>query len=270
MTRRREFAGRWRSAAALLSIALAMPAATMSLAAEGDTAAMPPPAQDWVFEGPFGSFDRAALQRGYQVYREVCAACHAMEFIAFRNLSQPGGPEFSEEAVEALAAEFIITDGPDEYGDMFERPGKPSDYFPSPYRNDNEARAANGGALPPDLSVIAKAPPNESNDRPARLTVSENPTADLDLGIGLHYHPYFSGRQIAMAPPLFEGIVEFADGTEASVDQMSRDVASFLKWTAEPKLEERKALAKPVLIYLVLLTILLYMSYKRIWRDVDH
>ena len=146
------------SCAVSFAASLAIATASSVLAADDeDTAALPPPAQEWGFDGPFGAFDRAALQRGYQVYRDVCASCHSMEFIAFRNLGDPGGPEFSEAAVKALAAEFIVEDGPDEYGDMFDRPGLPSDYFPAPYRNQEEARAANDGSFPPDLSIITKA-----------------------------------------------------------------------------------------------------------------
>jgi len=252
-----------------LIAAAALLAASPLVAAE-DTEPQAPPPQDWSFDGPTGIFDRAALQRGYQVYREVCASCHSMKFVAFRNLADPGGPEFSVDAVEALAAEFTIEDGPDEFGDMFEREGKPSDYFPSPYRNDNEARASNGGALPPDLSVIVKARPNGADYVFALLTGYEDPPADFNLADGMNYNPYFNGRRIAMAPQLTEGIVEYMDGTDATVDRMARDVVQFLTWAAEPRMEERKALAKPVLIYLVLIAILLYMSYKRIWRDVEH
>ena len=238
-------------------------------AGDSATAALPPEPQSWSFAGPFGSYDRAALQRGYQVYREVCAACHGMKYVAFRNLSQAGGPEFSAEEVKALAAEFTIEDGPDEFGDMFERPGKPSDYFPDPYPNDNAARAGNGGALPPDLSLINKARANGPDYVFAILTQYADAPTDFELSPGMEYNPYFGGRQIAMAQPLFEGQVEYADGTEAGLDQMARDVVTFLNWAAEPELEARKGMAVPTLIYMVILALLLYLSYKRVWQDVS-
>jgi len=227
--------------------------------------------QHWHFSGPFGTYDRMALQRGFQVYREVCASCHSLEYISFRNLGQPGGPEFSEEEVKALAAEYTVTDGPDEQGDMFERPAKPSDNLPQPYPNDQIARLANGGALPPDLSLMAKARHHGSDYLYSLLNGYDHAVPPLmEIQPGLHYNPYFSGRQIAMPKQLFEGLVEYADGTEATPQQMARDVAEFLTWAAEPKMEQRKAMAIPVLVYLLVLTLFLYMSYKRIWRNVDH
>jgi len=255
----------------LAAIVLLGAASVLPAQAAGDsaTAALPPEPQAWGFAGPLGTFDRAALQRGYQVYREICSACHSMKYVAFRNLSQPGGPEFSEDEVKALAAEFIIEDGPDEFGDSFERPGRASDYFPSPYRNDNEARASNGGAYPPDLSLITKARANGQNYLYKILTGYTDPPADFKLSVGTEYNPYFEGRQIAMSQPLFDEMVEYADGTPATLDQMSRDVVEFLTWAAEPELEARKAMAIPSLLYLALLTILLYLSYKKIWRDVS-
>ncbi len=231
----------------------------------------PAPEQDWSFEGPFGTFDRAALQRGFQVYREICASCHSVKYLAFRNLADEGGPEFSEEAVKALAAEYTITDGPDEFGDMYDRPGKPSDRFPSPYDNDNQARAANGGALPPDLSVITKARANGPNYLYALLTGYDEAVPPLfPSQEGLSYNPYFPGRQIAMSKQLVDDLLEYADGTPATAHQMAHDVVQFLHWVAEPKMEERKGMAIPVLIYLGILAVLLYASYKRVWRDVDH
>ncbi len=229
------------------------------------------PPRDWSFNGPFGAFDRAALQRGYQVYREVCASCHSMKYVAFRNLSDKGGPEFSLEAVEALAAEFTVVDGPDDYGDMFDRAGKPFDQFPMAYENDNQARAANGGALPPDLSLVAKAREAGPDYIYALLTGYSDEIPPLfKAQDGLNYNPYFPGRQLAMTRQLADGLVEYTDGTEATEEQMAHDVGQFLYWAAEPKMEARKALAKPVLIYLIILVVLLYASYKRIWREVDH
>ncbi len=244
-------------------------AVTAQAAGSGENAALPPRTVAWSFEGPFGSFDRAALQRGFQVYREVCAACHSLDYIAFRNLADDGGPGFTEDAVKALAAEYTVEDGPDEFGDMFERAGKPSDYFPAPYPNENAARAGNGGAFPPDLSLIAKARVNGPNYIYSLLTGYTDAPAEFDLGDGLSYNAYFKNRQIAMAEPLIEDLVEYADGTPAGVDQMASDVTQFLMWTAEPKLEERKGLAIPTLLYLLVLAVLLYMSYKKVWRDVE-
>jgi len=230
-----------------------------------------PPYRDWSFEGPFGTFDRAALQRGYQVYREICSSCHSMKYLAFRNLSDEGGPEFSPEAVKALAAEFTVVDGPDEFGDMYDRPGKPFDHFPAPYENDNQGRAANGGALPPDLSLIVKAREHGPDYIYALLTGYGHDVPPLfKAQEGLNYNPYFPGRQLAMPQQLFDGVIEYTDGTEATAGQLAYDVVQFLSWAAEPKMEDRKALAKPVLIYLLILIVLLYASYKRIWRDVEH
>ena len=254
------------AAVVLLGSAIALPA---HAAGDSDSAALPPPAETWGFNGPLGKFDRAALQRGYQVYREVCAACHGMKYVAFRNLSQDGGPEFSEDEVKALAAEFIIEDGPDEFGDNFDRPGRPSDYFPEPYRNANEARASNGGAFPPDLSLITKARAHGPDYLYKILTGYTDAPAGLEMSPGMEYNPYFSGRQIAMPQPLFEDMVEYADGTPATLDRMSRDLVEFLTWAAEPELEARKGLAIPALLYLAVLTILLYLSYKKIWRNVS-
>ncbi len=230
-----------------------------------------PDHQHWHFSGPLGTFDRMALQRGYQVYREVCASCHSMDLIAFRNLSDPGGPGFSEDEVKALAAQFTYEDGPDEFGDMFDRPGKPSDYFPNPYTNENQGRAANGGALPPDLSLITKARKYGPDYVYALMTGYDKPVPPLvEMQVGLYYNPYFSGRQIAMPNQLFPEMVEYADGTVATQEQMAKDVVEFLTWAGEPKMEARKAMAIPVLAYLFILTILMYMSYKRLWRNIDH
>ena len=253
-----------------LAFALAVAFAGAASAQDEATEAEKPLALDWSFDGPNGVYDRAALQRGFQVYREICSSCHSLDYIAFRNLGDAGGPQLSPEAIEALAAEYQIEDGPDESGDMFDRPGRPSDYLPAPYRNANEARAVNGGALPPDLSVIVKARLGGADYVYSILTGYEDPPAGFELAPGMYYNPYFNGRRIAMPVQLVEGIVTYMDGTEATVDRMGRDVVQFLTWASEPKMEERKALAKPVLIYILIITILLYASYKRIWRDVEH
>lgn len=247
-----------RMALAALSLGLAAPA----FAASGGNA---PAAQSWSFNGPFGTFDRAELQRGYQVYKEVCAACHAMKYVAFRNLRNIG---FSEAEVKALAATFQITDGPNDSGEMFQRPGLPSDKFPSPFPNEKAARAANGGAYPPDLSLMAKARAGGPDYLYALLTGYKDAPADFKVGEGLNYNEAFPGHQIAMPKPLNDDQVTYADGTKASVEQMARDVSAFLMWAAEPKLEERKRMGFKVMVFLIVLTGLFFAAKKRIWRDV--
>lgn len=229
--------------------------------------AKPPPVVEWSFNGPFGTYDRDALRRGYKVYSEVCAACHGMNHLRFRNLSQPGGPEFSEAEVKAIAAGFTVEDGPDDYGDMFERPGLPKDAFVNPFPNEQAARAANGGAYPPDLSLINKARSGGPDYIYALLTGYEDPPADMKMGDGMYYDPYMAGGKIAMAPPLFEDLVEYTDGTPATVEQMSHDVVTFLNWAAEPELEKRKKTGFMVLIYLTIFAGLLFFSMRRIWAD---
>ncbi len=220
----------------------------------------------WPHDGVFGKFDKAAAQRGFQVYREVCAACHSLDFVAFRNLQDLG---FSEDEVKALSAEYEVTDGPDDEGDMFERPGKPFDYLPAPYPNENAARAANGGAYPPDLSLIAKARPNGTNYVYSLLQgYSDEPPAGAEVSEGMTYNAYFPGHQIAMAQPLYEEGVEYTDGTQATLEQHATDIATFLTWTAEPKLEERKGMGLKVMIFLVILTGLFYATKRKIWADL--
>jgi cytochrome c1 len=225
---------------------------------------------EWSFSGPFGTFDRGQLQRGYKVYKEVCSACHSMRLLSFRDLSQPGGPEFSEAQVKALAAEYEVEDGPDEFGDMFARAGLPSDRFPSPFPNEQAARAANNGALPPDLSVIAKARPRGPDYIHALLTGYVEPPSGFELRDGMSYNAYFPGRQIAMAQPLDEGVVEYTDGSPETADQYSTDLSAFLMWAAEPKLEARHRIGFNVMIYLLILTGLLYAAKRRIFAEVAH
>ncbi|MDC0139257.1 cytochrome c1 [Hyphomicrobiales bacterium] len=244
--------------------------------------------QDWTFSGVFGYYDRGELQRGFQVYKEVCSSCHSMKYVYYRNLSEPGGPGFSVDEAKAIAAEFTVVDGPDASGDMFERNAVPSDKFVSPYDNDAMARMSNGGALPPDLSLIAKA---RSTERGfplwiidlftgyqeqgvdyvyALLNGYKDMPSDFPLQDGMNYNKYYPGNQIAMYNPLSSDIVEYADGTEATVENMSKDVATFLMWTAEPKLEARKKMGFKVIIFLSLLAGLLYFSKKKIWARLDH
>ena len=223
------------------------------------------PSVNWSFNGLFGTFDRGALQRGFQVYSEVCAACHSLSLLSYRNLQAIG---FSEDQVKKIAAEVEIEDGPDDEGEMFERPGRPSDRFKAPFPNSQAARASNGGAMPPDLSLMTKARKNGANYLHALLTGFTDPPADKEMAEGMSYNVYFSGGQIAMAPPLSEDIVEYEDKTKATVAQMSRDVTTFLAWAAEPELEERKRMGIKVVLFLIVLTGLFYAIKRRVWADL--
>lgn len=227
-------------------------------------------AQDWSFSGPFGMFDRAQLQRGYKVYKNVCSGCHGMRLLHFRNLEESGGPEFSEAAVKALAASVEVEDGPNDEGEMFTRPGKPFDAFPSPFPNENAARVANNGALPPDLSVIAKARAGGPDYIYALLTSYGEPPADMEMTEGMNYNEAFPGRQIAMIPPLGADVVEYTDGSPQTVDQYAKDVSAFLMWAAEPKLEERHKIGFRFMIYLLLLAGLLYLAKRKVWSNLKH
>ena len=203
---------------------------------------------DWSFNGPFGNVDVQSAQRGYQVYKEVCAACHSMKRIPFRSLSAIG---FSEDEIKTLAASFDVQDGPDSEGEMFERPALPSDYFVSPYANEQQARASNGGAYPPDLSLIVKARVDGANYLYSLLTgYSDDIPEGMKMNEGMSYNPYFHGMQIAMAAPLMEELVEYSDGTEATVDQMARDIVNFMQWAAEPEMEARKKMGFKVMIFM--------------------
>lgn len=273
---------------ALLGIVAGFGLATAGIAnAAGER--VEPPAQSWSFSGPFGKFDRAQLQRGFKVTREVCASCHAMSLVRFRNLSQPGGPEFSAGQVTALAATYQITDGPNEQGEMFQRPGRAADAFPAPFPNEMAARAANGGAYPPDLSVLAKARTYErgfprfvfdiftqyQEQGPdyikALLVGYKEPPAGVTLLPGQYYNEYMPGHLIAMPNPLTDGQVEYPKGPDGqpsapeTVAQYSKDVAAFMVWMAEPHLEARKRLGLQVMIFLLVFAGLLYYTKKKIW-----
>ena len=224
---------------------------------------------DWSFKGLFGKFDRGSLQRGYQVYTEVCAACHSMKYVSYRNLAEKGGPEFSVEQAKAIAASFEVTDGPNADGEMFTRPGKLSDKFVMPYENVKAAQAANGGAYPPDMSVLVKARGGGANYIYSLLQGYEDPPIGIKLDEGVHYNKYMYGNKIKMANPLSDGLVEYADGTNASVEQMSKDVTTFLMWTSEPHLEARHRMGFKAVVYLIILTILVYFSMKRIWSRIE-
>jgi len=224
---------------------------------------------DWSFKGLFGKFDRGSLQRGYQVYTEVCAGCHSMKYLSYRNLSEKGGPEFSIEQTKAIAASFEITDGPNADGEMFTRPGKLSDKFVMPYENEKAAQAANGGAYPPDMSVLAKARSGGANYLYSILLGYELPPSGITLDEGVYYNKYMYGNNIKMAKPLEDDLLEYSDGTIASEEQMAKDVVTFLMWAAEPHLESRHQMGFKVIIYLIILTILVYFSMKKIWSRVE-
>ncbi len=273
--------------AALLAMGLGFAAAPAmaSEAAHGPKVEM----QSWSFAGPFGRFDKGQLQRGYKVYKEVCASCHSMKLVAYRNLADQGGPGFTLDQAKALAAEIKVKDGPNDAGEMFERAGRTSDRFPSPFANDEAARAGFGGALPPDLSLIGK---NRAAHRgglsfmadPFTLYAEAGPDYVYNLLTGyvdaphgvtcdgaLQYNQSFiSGSCIAMPNPLSEGMVTYDDGTKATVEQYARDVAAFLMWTAEPKLEARKSTGLKVILFLIVLSGLLYLTKRKIWANVAH
>jgi len=270
----------------LVAIAVALPLA----GAQGVSAQEQdiPPKQRWSFAGPFGLYDPAQLQRGFKIYREVCSNCHSLKLLAFRNLADPGGPDFTEAQAATVAAGFQVTDGPNDLGEMYQRPGKPADHFPPPFPNDQAARNANGGALPPDMSVLAKARSVErgfpwfifdaftqyQEDGPdyiqAILNGYEDPPAGFALPPGAQYNKYFPGHAIGMPKPLSDGQVEYTDGTPTTVDQYGRDIAAFLMWAAEPTLDARKRLGFQVFIFLIVLTGLLYFTKKRVWQAVQH
>ncbi len=224
---------------------------------------------DWTFKGLFGKFDRGSLQRGYQVYTEVCAACHSMKYLSYRNLGEKGGPEFSEAEVKAIASSFEVTDGPNSDGEMFIRPGKLSDKFVMPYENVKAAEAANGGAYPPDMSVLVKARGGGVDYIYSLLQGYDKAPSGMILDEGVHYNKYMYGNKIKMAAPLSDGIVEYGDGTKATVEQMSKDVTTFLMWAAEPHLESRHQMGFKAIVYLIILTTLVYFSMKRIWSRIE-
>lgn len=266
---------------AVLGVGLAVPAF-----ASGDE--IHPPKQDWSFAGPFGKFDRAQIQRGLQIYKEVCAACHGLTRIAFRNLSDAGGPELPIDQMKALAAEYSIKDGPNDNGDMFERKGRAADKFPAPFPNEQAARVANGGALPPDLSLIAKARTYSSGfpgflidavlqraeHGPdyvrAFLLGFEDAPAGFNLPAGSNYNKYFPGNAVGMPNILSDGLVTYSDGSPQTAAQYATDVTAFLMWAAEPKLEDRKRIGLQVMLFLIVFAGLMYFTKKRVWSDVAH
>jgi len=227
--------------------------------------ALPPKKMKWSFDGIFGSVDREAAQRGFQVYKEVCSVCHGLNNLYYRNLKDIG---FSDDEIKEIAKGYTIKDGPNDDGEMFDRPALPSDRFVSPYPNEQAARAANNGAHPPDLSLIIKARHDGANYIYSLLTGYKEPPAGFKLMNGAHYNPYFPGGQIAMPSPLTDGQVTYMDGTKSSVEQMSHDVAVFLQWAAEPEMEHRKSMGLKVMMFLVMFTIFFYIAKNRIWSNL--
>ncbi|RZO47951.1 MAG: cytochrome c1 [Candidatus Pelagibacterales bacterium] len=220
---------------------------------------------NWSFNGIFGTFDRASLQRGYQVYQEVCAGCHSMQQLSYRNLSEEGGPEFSIEEVKAIASQFEIEDGPNSDGEMFMRAARPSDKFAKPYPNIEASTAANGGAYPPDMSVLAKARVGGADYIYSLLMGYEEAPPGFELDDGVYYNKYMAGNKIKMSAPISDGIVEYSDGTQTSASQISKDVTTFLVWASEPHLESQHRMGFKAIIYLIILLTLVYMSKQKVW-----
>jgi cytochrome c1 len=259
---------------ALALLALAFGFSSGSMAAD-NSAALPIQHVQWSFEGPTGTYDRGALQRGFQVYKEVCSACHSLNLVALHDLANPGGPGFTEAEAKAIAAGYKIPAEPDDKGETFDangnrltRPGILADYFPPPFPNEEAARSANGGALPPDLSLIVKARAGGADYVYSLLTgFGHPPPKGFKVLDGKYYNPYFAGRNISMPPPLAAGSVSFADGTKSSVTQEAHDVVTFLTWASEPKLEQRHRIGFEVMAFLALLAGLLFLAYRKVWKD---
>jgi cytochrome c1 len=226
------------------------------------------PDVEWSWEGPFGTFDKAQLQRGLQVYTEVCVTCHSLNLMAYRNLAALG---YGEDEIKAYAANYEVADGPNDEGEMFMRVALPSDRFVPPFPNENAARASNNGAYPPDLSLMTKARKNGTNYLYAMMIgyAGEAPEG-VELMEGMSYHKYFTGHQIAMPQPLYGEDIEYADGTVATLEQQAKDITAFLAWAAEPELEERKSMGIKVLLFLFVLFVMAVAVKKAVWRDVKH
>jgi ubiquinol-cytochrome c reductase cytochrome c1 subunit len=246
-------------------VAASLFAAAVAGLARAQEEAPEPPHQHWSFEGVFGTYDRAALQRGLQVYKEVCSACHALKHLYYRDLTELG---YTEDQVKGFAAQFQVTDGPNDQGQMFERPARPSDRFVPPFPNDQAARAANNGALPPDLSLITKAREGGPDYADAILTGFKDPPPGFKLNPNMYYDEYFPGHQIAMPPPLSDNQVNYADGTKATVAQEAHDVVSFLSWAAEPTLEQRHRMGFKVILFLLIAAGVFYAAKRKIWASV--
>ena len=222
--------------------------------------------QNWTFEGIFGRYDDLSLQRGLQIYQEICSACHGMKRLRFRELKDLG---FAEDQIKKYSETFEIVDGPNELGEMFTRPGEPSDTFVSPYKNKEEAKASFNGVYPPDLSLLTKAMKDGPDYIYSLLTGYEDPPKDFELTDGLYYNPYHDGKVIAMPPPLYDDAIEYIDVTNASLHQLSYDTVNFLNWAAEPELEKRKSMGIKVVLFLIVLTALLYVTMKETWSRIE-
>ena len=223
------------------------------------------PKHNWSFKGLTGTFDKSAVQRGFKVYREVCSGCHSMSLLYYRDLIDIG---FSDEEVKAIAAEYTVIDGPNEEGEMFERPAKPSDRFVPPFSNEQEARISNNGSYPPDLSVITKAKKHGPDYIFNLLLGYTEPPVDFELGEGMYYNKWKEGHQISMAQPLDEGYVDYDDGTENTLPQLAEDITTFLVWSAEPELEERKKLGIKVILFFIVLGSIVFIVKNRLWREI--
>ena len=220
---------------------------------------------NWSFEGFFGTFDRSSLQRGYQVYQEVCSGCHSVQHLSYRNLSEKGGPEFSIEEAKAFASQFEVEDGPNSEGEMFMRLGRLSDKFVKPYPNVEASTAANGGAYPPDMSVLAKARTGGADYIYSLLMGYDEVPTGFELDDGVYYNKYMPGNKIKMSEPISEGIVDYSDGTNSTKAQIAKDVTTFLVWASEPHLESQHRMGFKVIIYLIILITLVYMSKQKVW-----
>ena len=223
------------------------------------------PKHNWSFKGLTGTFDKSAVQRGFKVYREVCSGCHSMSLLYYRDLIDIG---FSDEEVKTIAAEYTVIDGPNEEGEMFERPARPSDRFVPPFSNEQEARLSNNGSYPPDLSVITKAKKHGPDYIFNLLLGYTEPPVDFELGEGMYYNKWKEGHQIAMAQPLDEGYVDYDDGTENTLPQLAEDITTFLVWSAEPELEERKKLGIKVILFFIVLGSIVFIVKNRLWREI--
>jgi ubiquinol-cytochrome c reductase cytochrome c1 subunit len=246
---------------AAMSLALLMGGHAAIAAVDVET----PESQDWHFEGWNGTVDRASAQRGLQIYLENCAGCHSLNLVAYRNLEALG---FSEDEVKAIAADYTVIDGPDDFGDMFERPALPSDKFVPPFENEAIARLSNNGALPPDLSLITKARKDGANYTYALLLGYQDPPEGTEVMLGMSYNPYFPGHQIAMPQLLYDDGTVYADGTPATADQQAWDIVNFLQWAAEPHMEERKQMGVKVIIYLLAFAAIMYAFKRKIWAGL--
>ena len=246
----------------LTSVALMALSTPVAMAAEGESSITN---VDFSFKGPLGTYDKASLQRGLMVYRQVCSNCHSLKRVAYRNLESLG---YTEDQIKAIAAEYTITDGPNDDGEMFDRPGRPSDKFKSPFANDKASAAANGGALPPDLSLITKARHGGGDYVFSVLTGYTAPPEELPIPEGKYYNKVMAGNVIAMPPPLSAGAVSYEDGSPQTVEQYAKDVATFLTWAAEPEMEQRKRMGVKVLMFLAVFAGVMYGVKRKIWSKI--